>query len=295
MSTKISFETIAAGCSRPDKVWQLGERTANLFTSAAEVATALQYHENTHDEQAARQAIARIGALIETLAEIRKEDESLKYFALAYQERLGGTYIIQDQGKSYVEQREGDNRPREVEPLEYRYRSYADKALELIQRMLEPLLVAGSNVGAAAAALPYLLELTFDQDLVARFVAELRQEAVHASRLAMSEAGMGMNKSCDPEGQRMSNALEREIGGISDSEVCVLKCLQVRKPALLKIEDIMDATGFSRDTVLKVVKGLIEQKLAHRPKGERKGATLTENGLLIATRINSGIATLNSH
>jgi hypothetical protein len=156
--------------------------------------------------------------------------------------------------------------------------------------MLKPLIAAGSDLDAAAAAVPFLLDLTFDHNLVTEFVAELRQEAVRAAQLAMFEIGTAAKASCDLLGPIMNEDRQPKanmlvLGG---NEVCVLKCLQSRAPVLLTIEDIMAATRIGRDTVCRVLKRLIEQGLGHRPNGSRMGATITLKGLKAADLINSG-------
>jgi DNA-binding MarR family transcriptional regulator len=65
---------------------------------------------------------------------------------------------------------------------------------------------------------------------------------------------------------------------VTYEEAGVLNCLKKRTGRLTINVDIEQETGFSKSTVSNSVNSLIEKGLAHRPSGERKGATLTAEG-----------------
>ena len=279
----------------PDKVWDLSNQTIRLFVAAAKVAAELQHFNECWDPQeeetAARVAVDRIGELAQSVESVRQQEALLRYFALAYKERLGSWYVRQENGKSIEMQRLWDDRPLETSPLEFRYLSYTDKALDLVSQLLGALCSAGSDVAAIAAAVPYLLDLTFDEKLVVEFVAELRQEAVQAAKLAAAEAGdNSIAASCerDPD-QRRDAELQRDQ---DKSELChnavsVLICLHDRSLELLTLADVADKSNLSRDTAGKVLTELINKNLAHRPQGMRHGATTTARGHEIAEQLKS--------
>ncbi len=73
--------------------------------------------------------------------------------------------------------------------------------------------------------------------------------------------------------------------GLDRNAVAVLFCLLNRSPELLTLDDIVVAAKVSRDTASKSLNELIGDGLAHRPKGDRKGATVTDEGRTVATLI----------
>jgi len=65
---------------------------------------------------------------------------------------------------------------------------------------------------------------------------------------------------------------------LDGNEVAVLMLLKNRKPVLCTLDDV---TNMSRNTAGKALRKLIDAGYAHRPKGNRKGATITDSGLSV--------------
>lgn len=78
---------------------------------------------------------------------------------------------------------------------------------------------------------------------------------------------------------------ESQPAGLDRNNVAVLFCLSNREPALQTLDDIVVSAKVSRDTASKALKELIADGLACRPKGERKGATVTDKGRTMAEQI----------
>lgn len=78
---------------------------------------------------------------------------------------------------------------------------------------------------------------------------------------------------------------ESQPVGLDRNNVAVLFCLSNREPALQTLDDIVVSAKVSRDTASKALKELIDNGLACRPKGNRKGATVTDKGRNTAAQI----------
>ena len=78
---------------------------------------------------------------------------------------------------------------------------------------------------------------------------------------------------------------ESQSAGLDRNNIAVLFCLSNREPALQTLDDIVVSAKVSRDTASKALKELIADGLACRPKGERKGATVTGKGRTMAAQI----------
>jgi DNA-binding MarR family transcriptional regulator len=78
---------------------------------------------------------------------------------------------------------------------------------------------------------------------------------------------------------------ESQPAGLDRNNVAVLYCLSNREPTLQTLDDIVVSAKVSRDTASKALKELIADGLACRPKGERKGATVTDKGRTMAEQI----------
>lgn len=63
-----------------------------------------------------------------------------------------------------------------------------------------------------------------------------------------------------------------------------------RRPLLVKNVDIEVAADLSKQKAGEVISELIAKNLAARPKGERKGATLTPEGIALVDRIRKSSA-----
>jgi hypothetical protein len=68
-------------------------------------------------------------------------------------------------------------------------------------------------------------------------------------------------------------------------ELAVLTVLRDAHPKLLLNVDIVAAVELSKQTVDNAVKELLGKKLIHRPKGKRKGTTVTAEGIALVDRI----------
>jgi hypothetical protein len=121
MSDESCLVAMAPDPSLREKVRELRGRAVELFATAAELVDELRHCHRTSDTPEAdaqsREVLDRIDGLIKSLVSIRQQETLLWYFALAYKERLGRCYVVQDNGKSFVMERDGDDRPCEVEPL----------------------------------------------------------------------------------------------------------------------------------------------------------------------------------
>jgi predicted transcriptional regulator len=87
------------------------------------------------------------------------------------------------------------------------------------------------------------------------------------------------------KGQGDEAADDRRSAALDRNNVAVLFCLSNREPALQTLDDIVVSAKVSRDTASKALKELIDGGLASRPKGERKGATVTDKGQTMAAQI----------
>jgi hypothetical protein len=199
---------------------------------------------------------------------------------MSYKERLGGWFAMLIDGTDFIVKRNGDDRGWEASPLEYRYRSYAEKALDLVDQLLDALIAAGDDLDAVAAAVPYLLDLTIDYKFVKQFAGELRQEGVRAAELAMFEIDKdAVGEACQPEAPptRVGGPKSADIPILGDKCRAVLKCLYESKE-LLNIEEIAEIAACSRQTAGNAINKLIELELAQRPEGPRGGAGITSSG-----------------
>src|SRR5262249_1337724 len=81
-----------------------------------------------------------------------------------------------------------------------------------------------------------------------------------------------------PEGAATSPALD-------DEDVEILRILKKRAPMLLTVGQISVPTGICETTVAQRVKQLIAVGLATRPKGPKRGATITPEGQALLSKI----------
>lgn len=76
-----------------------------------------------------------------------------------------------------------------------------------------------------------------------------------------------------------------DLPPLDSAETAILQKLGRAHPKLLKNVEIEVATSLSKQTVGRAVVALIDRELATRPKGERKGTTLTPEGLAVLDRL----------
>jgi hypothetical protein len=77
---------------------------------------------------------------------------------------------------------------------------------------------------------------------------------------------------------------------LDDAGLAVLIALGNEYPKLLKNVEIETIARLSKQTVSNAVTDLIDKKLATRPKGQRKGTTVTAAGLALFERIRNSSA-----
>jgi hypothetical protein len=77
---------------------------------------------------------------------------------------------------------------------------------------------------------------------------------------------------------------------VDENELKVLDLLCVRHPVLMMNVDIETATDLSKQTVGTVLTGLIRKNLVERPRGKRKGATITAAGRTLVEGIRKSSA-----
>jgi hypothetical protein len=179
-------------------VWQLSADVQELFLSAADLYDGLfedrfVFDADAEQKKVARQAVGWIESLVKLREGIRERQALFLYFALAYDDQLHGYVICQDR-YSYWRPGDDDAREPEVDPLPYRFVSYHEKAVVLIDELLEPLTADGiansGELATIAEAVPYVLELTRSPtDLASEFVASLKKEAIRAAQLCTAEVG----------------------------------------------------------------------------------------------------------
>ena len=92
-------------------------------------------------------------------------------------------------------------------------------------------------------------------------------------------ADAGSSRSVEPAspGKETNHPLA-DTPGLDTAAVAVLMFLGKEHPKLMRNVDIEVATDLSKQTVSNAVAELIDNKLANRPKGDRKGTTLTSEG-----------------
>jgi hypothetical protein len=87
------------------------------------------------------------------------------------------------------------------------------------------------------------------------------------------------------DGRGRADTTSLDTDGIDERECQVLAAYRDRSPVLVKNVDIEAATNLSKQTVGEVVSRLIEKGFVCRPRGGRKGATLTSAGVALVDRI----------
>jgi hypothetical protein len=146
--------------------------------------------------------------------------------------------------------------------------------------------LVGSVAGGTGLAVEELLRMpdrAFGQlVLQAKGVAPLTETG--GSDRSEAEVGEGATS---PSGGVSAARNGLPVAGpvLSESELSVLLVLRGRHPRLVKNADIEAAAMLSKQTVGEAVTSLIAKNLAARPNGERKGATVTPEGIALADRI----------
>lgn len=105
----------------------------------------------------------------------------------------------------------------------------------------------------------------------------------------LSWAGGWANKMMQDKAAKTPEPLTPETEKLSPPVVSrlgtqILAALLKHYPKLRTIEEISEEVGFSERTIGPELKTLIEDRLAERPKGKGKGATLTPTGKALAER-----------
>jgi hypothetical protein len=86
--------------------------------------------------------------------------------------------------------------------------------------------------------------------------------------------------------------LTAPVESITDDEFTVLRALNKATPRLVDVLDLSTSTRIGPKTCGKILNSLIERGYAERPRGKRKGATITSRGkALLNSEIGGGQVT----
>jgi DNA-binding MarR family transcriptional regulator len=121
---------------------------------------------------------------------------------------------------------------------------------------------------------------------VAGLLQRMRQQVSRAAHTTAAARRLGAGSVVTAAGE----ARPTDSSPIDEAELTILAELSARHPILLKNVDLEAATRLSKQTVSRLITGLVGKGLVARPKGERKGATVTPEGAALVGRIRKSSA-----